>query len=262
MAMRRSCGKGGRVPALLTAVLDLIFAPACLGCDGPIHAGDPARGICRGCHARLPAVPAPLCGRCGMPLLLTGRAPDASCQDCRHWPPALRAARSAFLLEPPADRIVHRLKYRGWRSLAGPMAERMARVLLPPDVAAEARCLVPVPTTRDRIRQRGYDQAALLAHELASRSRRSVLPLLERTRATPSQTGLQPAARAANVAGTFRVRPGAASRLRGAHLLLVDDVLTTGATAAECARTLVAAGARCASVITFARAAPQRRPAT
>jgi ComF family protein len=197
-----------------------------------------------------------------MPHLVTGREPDPDCQDCRHWPPALRSARSAFLLQPPADRIVHRLKYRGWRSLAAPMAERMARVLMPPDVVAEARWLVPVPTTRSRAQQRGYDQAELLAHELASRSHRRVAPLLERTRATPSQTGLQPAARAANVAGTFRVRTGAADRVRGAHLLLVDDVLTTGATAAECARTLVAAGARCASLITFARAAPQRRPAT
>ncbi|MGH7443671.1 MAG: ComF family protein, partial [Longimicrobiales bacterium] len=87
----------------------------------------------------------------------------------------------------------------------------------------------------------------------------TMAPLVERARAQDTQTHLQPAARAANVAGAFRVRRGADALLHGAHVLLVDDVLTTGATAGECAATLVAAGARCATIVTFARALDARR---
>jgi ComF family protein len=167
-------------------------------------------------------------------------------------------ARSAFLLHPPADTLVHQLKYRGWRGLAQPMGEWMARVRLP-DTAAEARICVPVPTTRTRYRQRGYNQAELLARSFAHATRRRVIPALARTSAASSQTTLQPAARGANVAGAFRVTDEASRSLQGAHLLLVDDVLTTGATAGECVRTLSAAGARCISVVTFARALDTRR---
>jgi ComF family protein len=245
---------------LSASFLDLVFAPRCLGCDGPIHPGDTARVVCRGCRLRLPAVPTPLCARCGAPRLLTGRDDGPGCPECVSWPPALRAARSVCMLAPPADQLVYRLKYRGWGILGEPLGRRLAQVVLPADVAAEARIVVPVPTTRKRMRQRGYNQAALIAEAFARATGRPLRPLLERQRADTSQTGLQPASRTANVAGTFRVPAGVERHVIDAHLLLVDDVLTTGATAAECARTLVAAGARCASVITFARAAQARRP--
>jgi ComF family protein len=176
-----------------------------------------------------------------------------------HWPAAIRAARAAVLLAPPADILVHQLKYRGWKGLAGALAERMSPLRLPDDAAAEAVLCVPVPTTAQRLRTRGYNQAGLIAGEYARRTRRRLAPLLERTTARDTQTHLQPAARAANVAGAFRVRPGADALLHGAHVLLIDDVLTTGATAGECAATLVAAGARCATVVTFARALDARR---
>ncbi len=240
--------------ALIQSLLDLLFSPICLACDGPISPGDTARLICRRCRSRLPVPPAPLCPRCGAPRLRTGRAEAGlACRECERWPPALRAARSACLLLPPADRVVHRLKYRGWSALAEPMAERMAQVPLPPDVA-QARLVVPVATTAARRRTRGYNQAALLASALAKRTDRQVLEALERSTATSSQIALQPAERGANVSGAFRVVAGVERGLKRADILLVDDVLTTGATAGECARALMAAGARSVSILTFARA--------
>ncbi len=243
---------------LLQSLLDLVFSPICLACDGPISPGDPARLICRRCRARLPVPPSPGCERCGAPRLRTGRVESAlACRECERWPAALRAARSACLLLPPADRIVHQLKYRGWRALAQPMAERMARVFLPPDVA-EARLVVPVPTTAARRRVRGYNQAGLLAAAFAAATGRQLVEALERSTATSSQIALQPAERGANVTGAFRVATGMERAVHEAGILLVDDVLTTGATAGECARVLVGAGARFVSILTFARAPTAR----
>jgi ComF family protein len=235
---------------LLHSLLDLILAPVCLGCDGSIAAGDSARLVCRRCRSRLRAPPAPLCGRCGAPLRMTGRpARLFGCDECAAWPDALRLARSACLMEMPADRLVHQLKYRGWRGLAAPMAERMAAVRWPAE-AHEPAIIVPVPTTAKRTRHRGYNQAALLAHALAVHTGRDARELLHRLSGNRTQTDLQPAARAANVAGAF----APAASVVGMHIILVDDVLTTGATAAECARVLADAGACCTRLTTFARA--------
>jgi ComF family protein len=239
---------------LLAGFLDLVFPPACLGCDRRIPAAAGERLVCGECRRRLQRLVPPLCPRCGAPALRTGRPPGPVCGECREWPATLRAARSVCLLEPPADRLVHQLKYRGWRVLAEPLAGLMAALPLPADVVRERGPVIPVPTTAARRRQRGYDQAELLAAALARRSGRRMLPVLVRARPGGSQTLLQSAARAANLAGAVRVAPGRGADLAGAHPLLVDDVLTTGATANECVRALVAAGARCVTVLTFARA--------
>lgn len=130
----------------------------------------------------------------------------------------------------------------------------MAAVPLPRDVARETRLVVPVPTTRLRARERGYNQAEVLARALARETGRTVICGLERTAGASSQIALQPAARLANVAGAFGLVTGTEQVIAGEHLLLVDDVLTTGATVIACTRTLVDAGARCVSVLTFARA--------
>lgn len=210
--------------------------------------------MCRACRARLRAPDPPLCARCGAPARLAGVAPGATCRECAKWPPAIRAARAACLLQPPADRLVHELKYRGWRALAGPMAEVMSRVSLPDDAQREATVVVPVPTTRRRLRKRGYNQAGELARAYAFRTGRRCLPLLVRAGDAGTQTSLQPLERAANVAGAFRLAEDARMHVVAQHLLLVDDVMTTGATASECAQVLVGQGARCVTVVTFARA--------
>jgi predicted amidophosphoribosyltransferase len=134
------------------------------------------------------------------------------------------------------------------------MGARMAAVRTPADVRAEVRLVIPVATTPIRLRERGYNQAAVLAEALAERTGTTAIHALRRAPSARSQTTLQPAARLANVAGAFGLVPGIERDIAGEHLLLVDDVLTTGATIAACTEALVEAGARCVSVLTFARA--------
>lgn len=150
--------------------------------------------------------------------------------------------------------LVHALKYGGWRILAQPMAARMARLL---DVrsAVLRNALVPVPLAAARERERGFNQSTRLADALARHWR---IPLwdgaLERTRNTVTQTALTPQARLRNVAGAFTIVAAFRARCRGAHLILVDDVITTGATMNACAEAMFAAGARSVAYLTFGRA--------
>ena len=150
--------------------------------------------------------------------------------------------------------IVGALKYDGWTAAAEAMADRMARLSWPRDVVDERRALVPVPLAATRKRERGYNQSELLARAL---SRHWGIPVwaacVERVKRTASQTRLTPGERRRNVSGAFRAVPAAVS-FRGAHLVLVDDVVTTGATLNECATALHAAGARILSYVTFGRA--------
>jgi ComF family protein len=243
--------------SIARGILDLVFAPRCLGCDGP--AGVAGELVCGRCRSRLAAPPPPLCLRCGFPALRAGRTPGPNCQECQDWPPDLRAARSAFLLRTPADALVHQLKYRSWHGLAALMGSLMAGVPLPEDVRNEASLVVPVPTTQARLRQRGYNQAELLARSLAVASGRTAICALARGGGANSQITLQPAARLANVAGAFAPVAAFRADIAGEHLLLVDDVLTTGATVTACSQALTTAGARCVSVLTFARATGQLR---
>ena len=131
----------------------------------------------------------------------------------------------------------------------------MARLDWPRDVLEERAAVVPVPLARTRERERGYNQSACLGHALATRWQ---LPLwtdaLVRTRHTATQTRLTPGDRLRNVRGAFRVAESARSALRGAHVVLVDDVVTTAATLNECAAALCAGGARIVSYVTFGRA--------
>jgi ComF family protein len=155
--------------------------------------------------------------------------------------------------EPAAD-IVHALKYGGWYAVADEMGLRMSRLPFPPDVAEERAALVPVPLSATRLKERGYNQSAALAGAIARAWRIPVLnDSLVRTRSTRSQTELSPEDRRANVAGSVRFHTRRAD-LFGAHIIVVDDVVTTAATLNECARALYDAGARIISYVTFGRA--------
>lgn len=241
-----------------TGVLDLVFAPICLSCSQPVSAGAPERLVCGVCWSRCRALPAPRCDRCWNPVE-PHREPSPVCRTCRGWPAGVRCIRSAFALGEVPRALVHALKYGGWSAAAGGMAARMARLELLPDAASEARLVVPVPTSRTRMRERGYNQAALLAREFAARTGRAYRPdLLLRTRAAASQTSLHPGDRRANVARAFSAPAGqSGSALLGEHVILIDDVWTTGATALSCAESLREGGARAVSVVTFARAVPE-----
>jgi len=149
--------------------------------------------------------------------------------------------------------VVHALKYRGWHAVAAAMAERMARLAWPPDVLEERAAVLPVPLSHARERKRGFNQSERLARSLSTRWNVPVWSdVLERARSTETQTRLTPDERLANVSGAFRVRESA--RLRNAHVVLVDDVVTTAATLNACAAALLAAGARTLSYVTFGRA--------
>ena len=153
----------------------------------------------------------------------------------------------------PPDTLVHALKYGGWRELADPMAERMVRLCGLP-----GRVVVPVPTTAGRTKLRGYNQAALLASAYARALDAPLIHALVRVREGPSQISLAPDQRKSNVDGVFEVRSGEGADVVGREVALVDDVLTTGATAGAAALALERAGTSGVLVVTFARALPGR----
>ena len=136
------------------------------------------------------------------------------------------------------------------------MGERMAQSTIPSQLQSEGYLIVPVPTTRRRARTRGYNQARLLAEAIADRVHMPLVDALERRHGGPTQVGLHPAERRANVKRAFTVRADTRATLTGARVLLVDDVLTTGSTAMEAARPIVQAGATQVFLSTFARALP------
>ncbi|MDQ6610956.1 MAG: hypothetical protein M3Y64_00870 [Gemmatimonadota bacterium] len=151
--------------------------------------------------------------------------------------------------------LVHALKYEGWSRVAQPMAVQMARLNFPPDVIAERTALVAVPLSATRQRERGYNQAALLANALGDLWHMPVWSdAVQRIRSTTSQVRLTPSDRAANVAEAFASSSFVAKRLAGAHLMLVDDVITTAATLNAAAQVLINRGARIVSYVTFGRA--------
>src|SRR5690349_2149353 len=149
---------------------------------------------------------------------------------CELLPPFVRAVRSVcWMPMEPASNIVHALKYEGWSAVARELAERMSRLSWPRDVVDERKALIPVPLASARKRQRGYNQSALIAKVLGERWRLPVWEnAVQRTRETGTQTRLTPEERRANVAGSFCVT-GNAGDLSDAHLIIVDDVVTTAA---------------------------------
>jgi ComF family protein len=168
----------------------------------------------------------------------------------------LVAARSATALEGPAEALVRALKYGGWRRLAPDLAHRMAQVPLAPSPHGPAKAVVPVPTSPARVRRRGYNQALLLARCVAEAKGLPVVEAVRRIRGTRSQVSLQVEERATNVEASFEVAVGGAWSDAPRHVILVDDVLTTGATASAVAGVLGTLGVRAVTALTFARALP------
>jgi ComF family protein len=151
--------------------------------------------------------------------------------------------------------IVHALKYEGWTKVARSMAEHMSRTRFPVDVIEERSAIVPVPLAASRMRERGFNQSELIGQSLAAIWKIPLrTDLLVRLSSTRSQTELTPGERLGNVAGAFTVPANARPFLIGAHPVLLDDVVTTGATLRAAASALFAAGARTISYMTFGRA--------
>ncbi len=256
----------GPLRMLARGLADLLLPRACAVCRGLLDATVPGV-VCGTCWARCDMFPEPSCHRCGHPRqpLPGDRLPAAQdgtddgfapCRWCARLPATVRAVRSAVRLDSgTGSAIVHALKYSGWSAVADGMGARMARLAFPADVVAERVALVPVPLAAARERERGFNQSALLARAVASHWGLPVWEdILHRRRRTETQTRLTPSERASNVSGAFGTAPGAAARLRGAHLVLVDDVITTAATLNAAASALSAGGARILSYLTFGRA--------
>ncbi len=234
------------------ALLDLLLPRVCVVCARALRPREHDL-VCGPCWLRADELPRPRCSRCGHPIDCRRRA--AACGWCALLPPYVRAARSAFAVPGgSAGAIVHALKYGGWPAVAPAMARRMACLRFPADVERERAALVPVPLARTRRRERGYNQSAELARALGRAWNVPVREhLVERSRATSTQTRLTPGERSRNVSGAFRACADRAA-LRGLHLVLVDDVVTTAATLNACAAALHDGGARLLSYVTFGRA--------
>ena len=229
-------------------VVSLVYPPTCAGCGGAT--ADPG-AFCPSCWSSLRLIEEPVCQRYGTPFALDlGVGPLVSPRAIAE-PPVFGRARAVALYDAVARRMVHRLKYEDRLDLAGIMARMMAasgRTLI-----AEAECLVPVPLHRGRLWRRRFNQSALLARAIAaSAGRPCVATALVRVRATRSQVGLSRAARAENLSGAFRVTAAEQHRIRGRRVLLVDDVMTTGATGNAAARALLRGGATSVDLLTFA----------
>ncbi len=240
-----------------TMVDQFLFPRICAGCDARMTDRD--RGlVCGPCWARLPRLPSPWCERCGHPrsgVAHAGARTGAPCPGCALLAPYVRAARSlCWVPHPVSSGILAALKYEGWPGVAEAMGERMARLPWPSDVVAERVAIVPIPLAAVKERERGFNQAERLAAAVARRWGIPVVTGVTRTRVTTTQTRLTPGERLANVRRAFAAVPADLPRLAGRHVILVDDVLTTGATLNACAGALFAAGVRTVSYLTFGRA--------
>ena len=235
-----------------TGLADLVFPPCCLACRAAI-AG--AEALCPACWQAVRFIERPFCQRLGTPFAVDLGAEGLLSPEAIAEPPVYGRARAVALFDDgPARVLVHRLKYGDRGELAGAMGAWMARA--GDELVAEADVLVPVPLHRSRLAARRYNQAALLAGVV---SRRSGVPLgvdaLHRAKATKPQVGLTRSQRAGNVQGAFAVRPEARVAIEGRRVVLVDDVLTSGATVNAAARVLLRGGAARVDVLVFARVA-------
>jgi ComF family protein len=243
------------VAAALQQLVNFLYPPRCAACDAPFD-GSVEYRVCAACLARAEPVPGPHCEVCGGPLESVMNA-QTRCSRCIGNRPSFRRATAVARYRSSAEdeagtlpALLRRHKYGLDQAVGRAIAEYLGDQL--PLDARDYDVIVPIPLHRRRLWWRGFNQAALLADEVA---RRLGLPLdassIARTRYTPPQTARDHDARRRNVRRAFAVKRTA--RIRGLRVLLVDDVMTTGATVDECSRVILAAGAASVDVFTLAR---------
>ncbi|MFZ1990750.1 MAG: ComF family protein [Alphaproteobacteria bacterium] len=242
------------VAAIAKRGFDVLLPPQCLSCRTLV---DQPGLLCAKCFSGAQAIAPPFCRSCGVPLPsasgISGLAHvDLSCGRCLTEPPVFTRARSVFVYDDVARRLVHDLKYGDRLEGRASFGAWLARA--GGDCATQADFIIPVPLHYIRLVRRRYNQAVVLAKALSQSTRRPLaVDALRRVRPTKSQTGLSADARASNMRGAFQVRKNWVGRIKGAQIVLVDDVMTTGATVNACARALKRAGAADITVLTLAR---------
>lgn len=232
----------------LARVADVVLPPLCLACREPVSAHG---GLCPGCWGAIDFIRPPLCDRLGIPLPYSGGGRIVSAAALAN-PPDFDRARAVAAFGEVLRELIHNLKYRDCHEGLDLFARWMTHVGA--ELLADDPLLVPVPLDRLRLWTRRFNQSALLAQRIARLSGcRSDPFALVRTRRTRSQVGLSAEQRRRNVAGAFAVPEESGAKVAGQAIVLVDDVLTTGATAEACARALRRAGAARVDVLTLAR---------
>jgi ComF family protein len=233
--------------AIFGRALDVALPKLCPACRELVGAD----GLCAPCWSRLSLIARPYCERLGIPFAYDP-GPGVLSMQAITDPPAYHRARAAVRYDDVARTLVHALKYGDRLDLAPTMGRWMARAGR--ELLADADALIPVPLHWRRLWARRFNQSSLLAKAIAETSSVVVADLvLKRIKATAQQVGLSQAERARNVQGAFRVPPEHKADVEGRRLVLIDDVLTSGATSDACARALLRAGARSVDLLVFAR---------
>ena len=238
------------------AVLDLLMPPQCLGCGGLIERDG---ALCVDCWRQVTFIGHPHCAACGLPFELAPEggmetADGALCAACIARPTVFERARAVVTYDDASRPFILSFKYADRVEAAATFAGWMARAGA--ELLTDADLIAPIPLHRTRLFRRRYNQAALLGQHLGRLSGRPfIADLLIRSRPTPSQGRLSPSARRRNVGGAFRLRATHAEAIRNKRVLLVDDVLTTGATAGAATRALLKGGAGAVDILTLGRVA-------
>ncbi len=228
-------------------LVSLLYPASCMICATAVEQDE---YLCRECIDEAPRLVAPFCERCSQPF--AGAMTEAfTCANCEDRVLHFEAAVSAFRSRGVVREVMHGFKYGKQFHLRRPLGRWLAQALHDPRLAGGFDCVVPVPLHPARERERGFNQAEVLAQLLAPRVGVPVRRSLQRIRYTTTQTQFDRAQRMENLAGAFRLRRGA--DVRGCRVLLVDDVLTTGSTLSECAGVLKRAGALSVHAVTAAR---------
>lgn len=235
----------------LQAALHLIYPPRCLSCDALVTTDF---GLCGHCWRETPFISGLVCDRCGTPLPGQDNGQPEYCDDCLTIARPWNRGRAALLYRDNARRMVLQLKHGDRLDLAGPVAGWLLRAVQP--ILEPGMLVAPVPLHWMRLFRRRYNQSALVSARLARNAGLDHCPdLLIRRRATPSQEGRDRVGRFANLDGALALHPRRAGRVKGRHVLLIDDVMTSGATFAAAAEACLAGGASAVSVAALARVA-------
>ncbi len=236
--------------SLRTTLIDMIFPPRCLACP---EATDAAHGLCPKCWANTHFIDGATCCKCGVPLMGdTGVA--ETCDGCLRHPPAWDRGAAAVIYEGAGREAVLALKHGDRLDMVDPLARWMAAAGR--DLLAGCDLIAPTPLHWQRLVKRRFNQSAELAKRLGRQTHKPVVPdLLRKTRPTVPQERMNRAARTANQAGAYAVASRHRGRVEGRAILLIDDVMTSGATLSACADCLRAAGAARVDVLALARVA-------